>query len=183
MVSNWAWATATCVRTGMSIRCMNATRSDIASGITSYWGGTKLAVCGELPPIHTGSLRRRPAMSGRDPSMRALCMARMFSTLISSAKASAARMAATLEAMRVALGLERSPICASTILRVPEVRFSICELAADSLRSSRAAKGAASAPKSRSKRTISIVASSASAEMRLLRCGVCLAMGGTMAAL
>jgi hypothetical protein len=53
MVSNWAWAIADCVSAGTSSRTVNSARSSRASGSRSWWGGTKSAVCGELPRIHT----------------------------------------------------------------------------------------------------------------------------------
>jgi hypothetical protein len=101
----------------------------------------------------------------------------MFCTDKSSERSRAAFMAATLDTMRRALPLEVSPRRASAIFRDPAVRFSICELAADSLRSRRFAKGAVPAPISASNRTISMMACSTMAWVRESRWGVQSAMG------
>ena len=71
----------------------------------------------------------------------------------------AAVIAATFPTTIDALTPGRSPSSASAMARAEAVRFSICELAADSERSSTAAKGAISPPSSASKRATSLAAS------------------------
>ncbi|MDR6437688.1 hypothetical protein J2790_002837 [Paenarthrobacter nicotinovorans] len=137
---------------------MNSTRSVIPPGTRSWWGGTNSAEWGEFPRIQTCEVRYSPAMTLSDADRRVWCIAPILSTLRSSDSAMAACIASTLEATREALILDLSPNCASTIFRAPAVKFSIWELDADSLLSSKAANGVESCPSSASKRTISIVA-------------------------
>jgi len=101
------------------------------------WGGTKSAPCGPRspPPIHTCSVRHRPAMSGSVSTINAWCIVRIDAASSRSARASAASIARVFATICAALRLLVTPISASAMARADAVRFSIWELAADSARS------------------------------------------------
>jgi len=90
-------------------------------------------------------------------------MARIDVLERSSARSTAAVITRTLATITLALDRLLAPISASAMARADAVRFSICELVADSERSSTALNGTSSSPASVSKRAISRAASSASA--------------------
>lgn len=90
-------------------------------------------------------------------------MARTASESNESANVSAAVMARTLPTIISACSLPTPFTSASAIFRADAERFSICELAADSERSSTSANGAIPPPNSASKDRSAIAASSATA--------------------
>lgn len=100
-----------------------------------------------------------------------------------SARFIAATIAAVLATITLALALALAPVnSASAIARTEAVRFSMFELAADSVRNRIAANGAISPPSSASKRMISLLASSASTSASAGKSTVRSAMSAAIAA-
>ncbi len=101
---------------------------------------------------------------------------------MSSASSSAAVMARVFATTSAALARSLTPASASAMARAEAVRFSICELAAASDRSSSAANGAISPPICSSNRATSVAASSTEASVDPVNVRLWSAMRGTTAA-
>lgn len=135
-------------------------RSSIAPGTNSERGPMNVAPMGVVPPpIHTGCCRNSPGVWRGWLAINARCIATMASASIRADGSRAARMAVVLATIISVLRVGVPPgSSASATARADAVRFSICELAADSDLSSTADNGAISLPSSASNRAMSRLA-------------------------
>lgn len=185
IVSNWACVTAIFASAGRSVRRMNTQRSSMRAGTAALSGATNSAPAGlrSDPPIHTGSPRNRPAISGLVRSISMRCISRMVPGFSGSTVRDASSMALVLATISGALprepGWSVPNISSSTSFRDETVRRSIREEALASPRSSRAVNGSGEVCRAASKRTISRVATSISANRSVGRPGVAPAISGT----
>ena len=137
MVSNCAWTIAAFAIAFTSSRWAKATRSSRQASMRLGTGGTNSAPCGlyGVPPTQTCSFLISPPNDSPVGPISASCTAQIRRLDTSGGRESAKRMAATFPWTMRALAGASSVSSARATLRTLDVRRSICELAADSLRS------------------------------------------------
>jgi len=165
MVSNCAWPTATCGSVGTVGTLREGDQVANRAGTTSWRGPTKRCADGggAIADPHC-LVRNSPGVWRGSLIINARCIARMASASTVSDRATAVCIASVLRRSSQRCRLALPPgSSASAIARADAVKFSICELAADSDRSNTAANGAISPRVRRRNRVISWLADSASA--------------------